>query len=134
MAAKRGDWKTTPLPGARQALPIERTYSRREFERVIEGKVPEQMEDKWFAFYEEPWFYHHRSWTGYCIFQERFERTARGARIVEAWVNRDPEQYRSTDARCDVLLLSLLLDRYAGRPIEELREQYSRCRSSRSAR
>jgi hypothetical protein len=118
MAATRSDWKTTPLPAQRQAIALERTYSSEEFARLQEGYIPREMEDKWFSFYEEPWLYLHRSWTGYCVYQARFELTASGARPVEMLANRDPQQYRGTDER-DALLLGLLLDGYAGRPTED---------------
>lgn len=118
MAASRSDWKSTPLPAQRQLLTIDRTYSPEEFSRLREGRVPQVMEDKWFVFYEEPWLHLHRSWTGHCIYQVRFEVTANGARPIEVWVNRDLQQHRGTDEH-DVLLLALLLDGYAGRPTED---------------
>ena len=118
MAATRDDWKTTPLPAQRQVIALDRTYSADEFKRLQEGQIPREMEDKWFSFYEEPWLYLHRSWTGYCVYQVRFQPTASGARTVESLANRDPEQYRGTDER-DELLLALLLDGYAGRSTED---------------
>ena len=118
MPATRGDWKTTSLPVQRQALALHRIYSADEFQRLQEGRVPHEMEDKWFVFCEDPWLYLHRSWTGFCVYQVRFERTASGARTAESLVNRDPKQYRGTDER-DLLLLPLLLDGYAGRPTED---------------
>jgi hypothetical protein len=118
MAATRGDWKTKPLPAQRHAFSPDRNYSAEEFKRLQEGDIPREMEDKWFSFYEEPWLYLHRSWTGYCVYQVRFEVTASGARAVEALVNRNPRQYRGTDER-DSLLLPLLLDGYAGRSTED---------------
>ena len=124
MTASRGDWKTTPLPAARATLTCDRSYSADEFERLKEGHVPEEMEDKWFAFYEEPWLYLHRSWTGFGIFQVRFEPTGKGARVAEAMVSRDPEQYASTDDISDSLLLALLLDQYSDRETEAALEQY----------
>ncbi len=69
--AVRGDWKTTPLPAARAALAFARTYSFAEFAGIQAGLVPEEMEDKWFVFFEDPWLYLHRSWTGFCVFQVR---------------------------------------------------------------
>jgi hypothetical protein len=106
------------LPAQRQAISLDRNYSADEFERLRDGVVPREMEDKWFSFYEDPWLFLHRSWTGYCIYQVRFELTASGARAVDALVNRDPQQYRGTDER-DAILLALLLDGYAGRPTED---------------
>lgn len=82
------------------------------------------MEDKWFAFYEEPWLYLHRSWTGFGIYQVRFELTDGGHRVAEILVSRDPRQYTSTDGDADALVLAVLLDGYAGRDTKAAFEQY----------
>jgi hypothetical protein len=124
MTASRNDWKTMPLPVARAAITCEGTYSADEFAQIREGHVPEEMEDKWFAFYEEPWLYLHRSWTGFGIFDVRFEPAGDGARVAEVLVNRDAEQYASTDDTGDSLLLALLLDQYAGRGTDAAWERY----------
>ena len=124
MTATRADWKTTPMPVSRAGITCDRIYSADEFARIQEGHVPEEMEDKWFAFYEEPWLYLHRSWTGFGIFQVRFERVGKGVRVAEALASRDAEQYSSTDNTGDSLLLTLLLDEYAGRETEQALEKY----------
>jgi hypothetical protein len=132
VAATRGDWKTTPLPASRTALPFDRSYTAEEFTRIKDGSVPECMEDKWFIFYEEPWLYFHRSWTGYCVYQLRFEPAGDGARVAEVWASRDPEQYRETDDTRDALLLTALLDGRAGRENQKAWDQYmARLRSGR---
>jgi hypothetical protein len=95
MAASRDDWFTTPLPTAREAVVLDRTYSAAEFERRKEGHLPLAMEDRWFVFYDEPWLCLHRSWTGFCWFQVQFFRA---------------------DSAGDSRLLATLLDCYAGRP------------------
>jgi hypothetical protein len=125
MSATREDWQTTPFPESRAFLSLDRTYSNEELARLQKGRIPEEMEDKWFIFYEEPWLYLHRSWTGYCVFQARFEATPSGNRVTEALVSRDPDQYRSTDDVSDVLLLTYLLDHYAGRDSREAWDKYS---------
>lgn len=126
MGAKREDWETTTLPTAREALHLDRVYMVSEFERIKAGAVPKEMEDKWFVFYEEPWLYLHRSWTGYCIYQVRFELTADGVRVIEVLSNRNPQQYSETDDSRDALWITCLLDGYAGRNTETIGEQYSR--------
>jgi hypothetical protein len=124
MAAKRDDWKNTPLPEARASIECDRSFSAAEFRRIKEGLIPEEMEDKWFAFYEAPWLYLHRSWTGCCVFQVRFEPAGRRVRVAESLVNREPEQYTGTDDTSDSLWLSLLLDEFAGRDAEPAMERY----------
>jgi len=130
MPANRNDWRTTPLPKARASRTLERGYTAAEFARIREGRVPKEMEHRWFAFFEEPWLYVHRSWTGIGIFQVRFEQvrfeqvrfeqvrfepTDGVIRVVEALVNRDPEEYGGTDDIADAQRLAAMLDGYAGR-------------------
>jgi len=103
---------------------LDRTYSADEFARIQEGHVPQRMEDKWFAFYEVPWLYLHRSWTGYGVYQVRFESTDGVDRVAEVLVSRDPEQYRSTDGAFDAIVLAIVLDGYAGRDTQAAWEQF----------
>jgi hypothetical protein len=108
--AKRSDWKTEPLPERNATIPLDRAFTRDEMERIRRGLVPEQMEDKWFVFWEDDTLHLHRSWTGACISVVRFATLEDGgARMVEARVNRDPEQYKETsDAKDSSTILSLV--------------------------
>jgi hypothetical protein len=49
--AKRDDWKTEPLPAISKSIAINLNYSKSEFNQIIIGNIPEEMEDKWFVFY-----------------------------------------------------------------------------------
>lgn len=100
MTATRESWDNTPLPEARARLEVE-AYPTERMQRMAQGFVPAAMEQKWFAFMEGDWLQLHRSWTGICVYRLRFEPTPDGARIAEAWVNRDPEQYSTTVADAD---------------------------------
>ncbi|MDZ8092864.1 MAG: hypothetical protein RMZ42_13340 [Nostoc sp. DedQUE05] len=108
--AKRNDWKTEPMPSVCKNITLEKVYSQQEFDRIAAGVIPEQMEDKWFIFYEAPWLYLHRSWTGFCIFKVRFEVVAETVKIAEVQVNREPAQYYNTDDERDASMLAILLD------------------------
>ncbi len=109
--ATRASWKNQRLPDARAPIPYARVFDGNEHARVTKGLVPDQMEDKWFVFYEAPWLFLHRSWTGLCIYAVRLRAEGAGSVVEEAWVNRDPEQYRETDDAHDLALLSFLVDR-----------------------
>ncbi len=110
-AATRDSWKTMPMPEARAQLPYKRVFDRAEHERLTRGIVPEQMEDKWFVFYEAPWLWFHRSWTGVAIYAVKLHAMDAGSEVEDAWVNRDPEQYRETDDAHDCAILSFLVER-----------------------
>lgn len=117
-AARREDRLTEPLPAARTSLgrpDIDRVYTPIQFAWLQQGVLPLEMEDRWFVFYEAPWLYLHRSWTGHCFFQARFEESATGARLAEALVNRDPEQYPEADLAAAARYLLGLLDGWAHR-------------------
>ncbi len=110
--ATRESWKSVkPMPEKRARLDYERTFSSAEHARVVRGLVPEQMEDKWFVFYEAPWLWFHRSWTGIAIYGVRLRLEAEGSVVEEAWVNRAPEEYAATDDAHDAALLGFLIDR-----------------------
>ncbi|MEH2077262.1 MAG: hypothetical protein V7K57_23160 [Nostoc sp.] len=115
--AKRDDWKTESMPSASTNITVEKLYSQEEFDRITAGVIPEQMEDKWFIFYEAPWVYLHRNWTGFCIFKVRFEVVGDSVKIAKVYVNRDPEQYSNTDHERDASMLSILLDSRARRDV-----------------
>lgn len=98
---------------ARVELPLELRLTLDEFERVKQGNIPREMEDKWFIFQEDGWVYFHRSWTGHCIFQLRFEQMDNEVVLREAWATRDPKQYTNKNIDEDKRLVrSLMLHRF----------------------
>ncbi|MBN3894455.1 MAG: hypothetical protein HWQ41_04030 [Nostoc sp. NOS(2021)] len=105
------------MPSASTNITVEKLYSQEEFDRIAAGVIPEQMEDKWFIFYEAPWLYLHRSWTGFCIFKVRFEVVGESVKIAEVHVNRDPAQQMNTDDERDASMLGILLDSRAKRDV-----------------
>ena len=109
--ATRASWKTEPMPEARARLAYTRSFDAAEHERVTRGIVPVEMEDKWFVFYEAPWLWFHRSWTGFAIYAVKLGVVETGSVVEEAWVNRAPEQYRETDDAHDAAILSYLVER-----------------------
>ena len=83
MAATRDRWKRVPF-AAGIRVPFANAYSRREFDKIREGLVPEDMEDKWFIYFEEPHLFLHNSWTGQPVYRVTFEATEEGASVAEA--------------------------------------------------
>jgi hypothetical protein len=74
------------------------------------GVLPQEMEDKWFIYWENDALYFHRSWTGFCIYVARFTTQGECHRMIEADVNRDPEQYGQTSDERDAQMISYLID------------------------
>ena len=95
--ATRTSWKIKPLPRARKKLKVTKRYSAEDFARIAHGLIPEEMEQRWFVFFEKDWLYLHRSWTGICIYKVRLAPKDGQFEIAEVWANRDPEQFTQTD-------------------------------------
>jgi hypothetical protein len=74
------------------------------------GLVPEEMEDKWFIYWQDDALFFHRSWTGFCVYIVRFSPEGDGHRMVQADLNRDPEQYGGTSDEHDARMISYLID------------------------
>jgi len=93
--ATRDSWKTEPMPEAKRQLHVDRTFTEEEYRRLQKGLLPKEMEDKWFAYFENEWLYIHRSWTGFCIYQVHLVSSGSVYSIGEIWVNGDPNQFTS---------------------------------------
>jgi ADP-ribosyl-[dinitrogen reductase] hydrolase len=108
--ATPADGNTRPLPSAHVTIRLGRRFSDAEVARLRLGCIPEEMEDKWFLYWKDDALYFHRSWTGFCIYVARFRREADGWRMIEADLNRDPEQYLGRDEATDATMVSQLID------------------------
>ncbi|MDA0243412.1 MAG: hypothetical protein OT477_08355 [Chloroflexi bacterium] len=105
-----------PLPEQRAQMEIDALVDAEAFGRIQLGFTPADMQDKWHMRMEEgQWLRCYRSWTGHCIYEVRFEwgETAEGEgyTIPEAWVNRDPTQYRNEDTAYDARMFIYLVRR-----------------------
>jgi hypothetical protein len=70
------------------------------------------MEDKWFIYYEHGWLNFYRSWTGAYIYALQLEGSPGGMRVVDSWVNRNPQQYAASDTAYDRRLVRFLIDAF----------------------
>jgi hypothetical protein len=68
------------------------------------------MEDKWLVFWERNALCFHSSWTGHRLFVARFVKDGDSYVMIEADVNRDPEQYEETSDERDAEMISYLID------------------------
>ena len=105
-AATAYDWNTSPMPDKHAEFSFRRFFTKEEMELLRFGNIPQEMEDKWFWYYEDDRLYIHRSWTGFCIYIVRFTP---GSDELHVTVNRDPEQYSCTDVNEDQYELNHLL-------------------------
>ena len=107
--ATRSSWKTLPFPAEKDRIDLTLLYSDAEGERIRLGYIPQDMDDKWFIFFENGWLYFYRSWTGACIFGIHLEGSPNGIRVVDAWVSGDKEHYRSPSPEHDARLIEQLI-------------------------
>ena len=105
--AKKGDWKTEPMPVRNATFQFKRKFTKEQMAALMKGNIPQEMEDKWFWYYEDGKLYAHRSWTGFCIYIIAFDMNT-GIHTVTA--NRNSEQYKCTDVNEDIESLNHLLD------------------------
>lgn len=110
MHATGRSWRHLAPPATREALAFDALFADAEAEQMIRGLVPSSMEDKWFVYFEDGWLRFHRSWTGAYIYALRLDGSPAGVRVVESWVNRDPQQYKGTDVAYDRRLLRFIID------------------------
>jgi hypothetical protein len=108
--SKPSDWKTIALPAKRTTISLDRAFTSHEMELIRKGLIPQQMEDKWFIYWTDDSLCFHRGWTGACIYVVHFVNEDDAWRMVEADVNRDPEQYGETDDKRDAQMISYLVD------------------------
>jgi hypothetical protein len=78
--------------------------------RIRRGVVPEEMEDKWFVYWQDDSLFFHRSWTGFCIYVVRFIGEGDSCKMVTADLNRDPEQHAPATDAMEARMISYLID------------------------
>lgn len=112
MTATSTSWKRLPPPVEREDLGVDALFTDADAEQMMRGLIPEQMEDKWFIYFDKGWLFFHRSWTGALIYALRLDGCPAGVRVVESWVNRNPQQYSGTDTENDRKLVRFLIDSF----------------------
>jgi hypothetical protein len=65
-------------------IPYEDRFTETEYETLQEGLIPREMENKWFIYFDEPYLFFHRSWTGKPVYRVRLSADADGVSVTEA--------------------------------------------------
>ena len=102
----RADWKTMEMPEMTETFVIGKTLSGSDMDLIKEGHKPQEMEDKWFMYFEDKKLYIHRSWTGYCIYI--IDLSESGKLIVT--VNRNREQHKEDNIENDRIMVNILIN------------------------
>jgi hypothetical protein len=83
MAATPTSWKREPF-GIGIPIPYQAVFSDEQFNQLQMGIIPKVMEDKWFIYYEQPYLFLHRSWTGQSVYRLALKEVKGGAEVTEA--------------------------------------------------
>lgn len=108
-AITRDDWELMPMPSQKHPLSYHDAFTHDEARILFQGMRPQSKGDKWFVFYEDGTLYLCRSWKGTVVYWIDLEEREDGFEVVDAWVNRDPTQYRSTDDSYNARYLTHLI-------------------------
>ena len=94
--AKKTDWDVQDMPRKTAKFMLDNDLSDTELEELKTGHIPQEMEDKWFSYYDEGKLYIHRSWSGFCIFIVEFSNDK-----LLVTTNRNKKQVRRGDVEED---------------------------------
>lgn len=113
--ATKDSWDVQPMPHRHVVIPMDATIPSAAMSIVKYGHIPDAMEDHWFMYCDETTIRYYRSWTGICIYVAKYVDDGDACHITELMVNRDPDQYGSTDDNHDkALFMALLTEEYGG--------------------
>ena len=101
--------KLPPMPSKRVDVALDIELNPFEAYLIQRGFIPQQMESKWFIYCKDKSIVFRRSWTKFAVYEIGFEVRGNGVCLQRLVINRDPDQYTSTDDGYDKkLALSLL--------------------------
>ncbi len=108
--ATKDSWINIPIDIPKR-IDIDLKFTEKQFSELKKGLIPEQMEDKWFIYYEDEWLYFHRSWTGKGIYKAKVNIETNYYAINEFWVERNQNKYINEDESMDIEVFSFLIKR-----------------------
>lgn len=118
--ANASSWKRHPFNSG-VPVPCSLSFPLDDFERIQSGLVPREMEDKWFIYYDAPFLFFHRSWTGQPVYRLKFSVRGDRALVDEALISHDVAESaydEAYDARLlDFLISNLLLGKRKPFPV-----------------
>jgi len=115
--ATKESWKNTPIDTPKRIdiskiVPdLDLSFSEEQLLKIKNGLIPQEMEDKWFIYYENDWLFFHRSWTGYGIYRAKIVKKKNNSNnrdyaIKDFYVERNKKYYNheNEEYELDVLL------------------------------
>lgn len=111
--ARREDWGFRPMPAKRTVLNFQRIFTPEETAKLVHGFIPQAMEHKWCAYFEDGVLRIHRSWSGFEIFRLHMlpSQAQKGHwEVVKTELNRHPDQSTQSDQASLESLAQLIQD------------------------
>lgn len=105
----RESWGRVDTAGPFVEIAWQAAFSTAEFDRIRQGAIPDEMEDRWFSFFEEPNLFLLRSWTGYCIYRVTFTHRAGDVVVQQAVVSANINHYARSSDDYEVAFLEFLV-------------------------
>ena len=81
-------WGIEPLKEG-ISIPLTLEIDKEQIELISKELIPQVIEDKWFMYFEKPYLYLHRSWTGQAVFKLKFTESSTGYFVSEALLSSD---------------------------------------------
>ena len=82
------------MPPHFKRMVLKRHFSAQDIQRMRQGIIPRNMDDRWLCYMQDNRFFMHRSWTKFCIYIIEFGE--QDTHLVT--VNGDSDQYRMSPA------------------------------------
>ena len=104
-------------------IDIQLYFTNEEFAKLTRGFIPQQMEDKWFIYYDEGWLYFHRSWTGFGIYKAQIFKEHYGYLIKDFWAERNFVKYQGGDYSDEYYFPELIADTLLGVDVRKIKSK-----------
>ncbi len=108
--ATKTTWQNHSIDNPKRIV-LDLLFTDKQCLKLTRGLIPQQMEDKWFIYYENEWLSFHRSSTGYGLYKAKLNKEADGYSIKEFWAERNKEKYKNEDDNTDIETFSFLIAR-----------------------
>ena len=105
----------TSFPAKYETNQLDIEISTSEFKTFEDGIFSRSMEERWNVFVLRDIIYLARSWTNFCIYKVFIKRLAKNVILSNFQVNRNDDQYKSSDIDYDTVLLKELLQMFLQR-------------------
>lgn len=106
--ATKDSWQNLPMDKPWK-VEYEMHFTHKQFQMITKGLIPEEMEDKWFIYFEGDWLYCHRSWTGHCLFKAQILKESDAYVMKEFYVERNNNKYSNQDDDYNSGVLTFLI-------------------------